>query len=407
MHPEHLTDDTHAPSSKRLLISNWMSRNVLPIGWIALLTGMFWIWDRALYHKLYYASLALPCFLILILTPSALKQLLRNPLILTFILFAAYTLFSIAWSDTDNRISSVSKRPLYVLLLLFSAALIALRARHRLLAATEVSAFVATLCAALSLVYFLYSANPERFSGYGALYNPLLSAHVYGFFAALWMALWFLHRTPWAPLPLISLGLLGVLIFLTGSRTPIVALSAALLWLAVICWNKRSLIALGSGGLISLAAVITSPPSLTERGLSLRPEIWSETWRQILEKPWLGHGYDSAMAIWVDGVDYAFADPHNIELAILYYGGVIGLLLWSAIYITAFIVAWSRRQQKLALIGSTLMVFGMTAGLTEGGAFLSRPKEHWFLIWIPMALVVAAWHTPKQGDSSDAPAEKA
>lgn len=400
-------DDALSPQPMRLRTSLWLSKNLLPIGWIALLTGMFWIGDRGLYHKLYYACLALPCFLALILNPSALKQLLRNPLTLAFILFSVYTLLSLFWSDTDNPPSSLSKRPLYVLLLLFGTALIAMRAHPRLLIATKLSAVVATLSAGLSLIYFFSNASPERFSGYGALYNPLLSAHVYGFFTALWMALWFLQRNPWTPLALISLGLLGILIFLTGSRTPIVALSAALLWLVLACWNRRSLISLGAGGLLTFAALLVAPPSLTERGLSLRPEIWGGAWQQILDKPWLGHGYDSAMAIWVDGVDYAFADPHNIELAILYYGGAIGLLLWSALYLTAFMVAWSRRRQPLALIGSTLLVFGMTAGLTEGGAFLSRPKEHWFLIWIPLALLVAAWHAPAQGELRSASTEKA
>lgn len=36
-------------------------------------------------------------------------------------------------------------------------------------------------------------------------------------------------------------------------------------------------------------------------------------------------------------------------------------------------------------------MFGLAAGLTEGNAFLPRPKEHWFLIWIPMALLYALW----------------
>lgn len=407
MTQETLMEDVQPPLTWRPRTRQWLVHNLLPLGWIALLTGMFWIWDRSLYHKLYYAALALPCLLTLVLKPSTLKQLLRNPLTLAFLAFSAYTLLTLAWSDTDARTSSLSKRPLYVLMLLFSAGLMALYSRQRLLITTELSAVVATFSAILSLAYYLYSGEPGRFRGYGALYNPLLSAHVYGFFAALWMALWFMQRNPWAPVTLTSLVVLGTLIFFTGSRTPIVALCAALLWLAVACWNRRSLIVLACGGLLTGLAILTAPPSITARGMSLRPEIWSETWRQILEKPWIGHGYDSAMTIWVKGANYAFADPHNIELAILYYGGAIGLLLWTALYATALMIAWSRRRQPLALIGSTLLVFGLAAGLTEGGAFMSRPKEHWFLIWIPMALLVAAWHIPIQGKSSDASAKKA
>jgi hypothetical protein len=34
-------------------------------------------------------------------------------------------------------------------------------------------------------------------------------------------------------------------------------------------------------------------------------------------------------------------------------------------------------------------VYGIGAGLTEGGGILSRPKEHWFLLWIPLAIIAA------------------
>jgi hypothetical protein len=43
------------------------------------------------------------------------------------------------------------------------------------------------------------------------------------------------------------------------------------------------------------------------------------------------------------------------------------------------------------MISSALLVFGFAAGLTEGGEFLTRPKEHWFLIWIPFALLSSTW----------------
>ena len=51
----------------------------------------------------------------------------------------------------------------------------------------------------------------------------------------------------------------------------------------------------------------------------------------------------------------------------------------------------AKQRTSLVLIASALIVFGFTAGLTEGGAFMSRLKEHWFLIWIPLALLSSAW----------------
>jgi len=42
------------------------------------------------------------------------------------------------------------------------------------------------------------------------------------------------------------------------------------------------------------------------------------------------------------------------------------------------------------LICSAAVVSGLVAGLTEGISYLSRPKEHWFLIWIPLSFLAAA-----------------
>lgn len=77
----------------------------------------------------------------------------------------------------------MSKRPLYILMLLFAAMLITLKSPGRLERMTRLAAIFAVVCAAASLIYFFYREEGGRFSGYGALYNPLLSSHVFGFFA--------------------------------------------------------------------------------------------------------------------------------------------------------------------------------------------------------------------------------
>lgn len=60
------------------------------------------------------------------------------------------------------------------------------------------------ISAAATLLQYYWDANPLRLTGYGALYNPLLSAHVYGAFTAFWLAYWMQSRPILAPLPLIS-----------------------------------------------------------------------------------------------------------------------------------------------------------------------------------------------------------
>ncbi|WP_162960630.1 O-antigen ligase WaaL, partial [Pseudomonas aeruginosa] len=296
----------------------------------------------------------------------------------------------LSWSTPENSTGSLLKRPLYIALLFFCAAILALEAPLRLKTATWLAALGAVISAAATLLQYYWDANPLRLTGYGALYNPLLSAHVYGAFTAFWLAYWMQSRPILAPLPLISLALLGGLLIATGSRTPLVGLTAALMWLVLAGDRKKALIALALALAGALLGYILYPEVITQRGASFRPEIWADALRQIGEHPWLGHGYDHPMRIVLSN-GMLLADPHNIELGVLFAGGIIGLLLWVAIYALAFAFSWKNRKSPAVLLASTWLVFGLAAGLTEGNAFLPRPKEHWFLIWIPMALLYALW----------------
>ncbi|WP_449431692.1 O-antigen ligase family protein [Pseudomonas putida] len=378
--------------TKAQRLGNLINRYLLPLGWLVILTGMFWAWDRALYHRLYYLFLAFPTLLALLLQPQLLKRLCANPLFIAFLAFCAYTIVSIAWSDSASSAGSLAKRPLYTAMLMLAAGIIALRSPAHLEQCTRLAATVAALTAGLSLIYFaLFEAHhPEsRLTGYGALYNPLLTAHVFGAFTAFWLATWFQARNALSPLPLICLAVLGVAILATGSRTPLIGLAAALGWLLLVGDRRRGLIAIGVFVVTLIGVALIYPEVITQRGVSYRPAIWMESLRQISEHPWLGHGYDSPMTVIIANLDTPLADPHNIELGVLYAGGIVGLLSWMTLYGLALYFCWVYRKQPAVTIAATWLVFGFAAGLTEGSAFMSRPKEHWFLIWLPLAMVYA------------------
>ena len=363
---------------------------VLPFGWLVMLTGMFWAGERSLYHKLFYILLAAPTLVALLLQPRMFKTLMNNPLIIAFVVFCAYIMLSIAWSDTENATVSLLKRPLYIAMLLLSAGLISLHAPAHLQQCVRIAAKVVALAAVISLGYFLMYRLPVgagRMGGYGALYNPLLTAHVLGAFAAVWLVYWFQAQRILDPMSLLCLAVLGLAILATGSRTPLVGLTAALGWLVIVGDRKRGMLALVAVVIAVLGIVLVYPEAITQRGVSYRPAIWLDALRQIGEHPWLGHGYDSPMTVILPGLARTLADPHNIELGVLYAGGVVGLALWMTIYGLAMYFCWTYRKHPGVTLAATWLIFGFASGLTEGSAFMSRPKEHWFLIWIPMALV--------------------
>jgi O-antigen ligase len=375
--------------------SRLISHYVLPVGWLALLTGLFWIGDRALFHKLYYTLLAAPALAVMVMQPRLALRVIAHPLIAAFLLFGGYMSLTLLWSDTDTATFSLIKRPIYVFVMLVSAAMLAVRHPSALEQVLKVAAIIAAIAAGLSYGYFIYSGHAslggQRFNGYGALYNPLLSAHVYGFFSAFWLAYWFSAQKPLAPLPLACLATLGLLLMATGSRTPLLALSVTATWLCLAHLSRRSLLLLLAITGLGLALLLFYPTALTARGFSYRPDIWAEALTLATHRPWFGYGYDHQLLLELKGTGHIFNDPHNIELAVLLAGGLIGLALWVALYGIAAVYSWRNRHNPAVLVASALLVFGLVAGLTEGRDFLSRPKEHWFLIWIPFALLINAW----------------
>lgn len=375
-------------SSQRM--ADWLVAYALPVGWLFLLTGMFWIGERPLYHKLYYATLAAPTLLVIVLQPTRLKSLLVQPLVALFLLFSVYILLSVLWANSGETPLGSIKRPLYIVMLMFSAVLISQQDNTRLSKTVEAAAIIAVIAAALSVLYFFYDGAKGRLSGYGALYNPLLSAHVFGFFCAYWLCRWHQHANPATPLALCALVILWVLLVMTGSRTPLAALGACILWLALLQWKNRLWVLLIlAGAVVLLLQQLMDATDLLLRGLSYRPAIWAEALRQIEVSPWFGLGYTHPHVFRVEGLEYALNDTHNIGLGVLFAGGIVGFSLWLLMYAYALFYAWKNRRHPGVQIASTLMVFGFAAGLFEGSAFFSRPKEHWFLIWIPLALLAA------------------
>jgi tRNA A-37 threonylcarbamoyl transferase component Bud32 len=165
-------------------------------------------------------------------------------------------------------------------------------------------------------------------------------------------------------------------------------LTLAALWLSFMCWNRRSLVLLGALLVTGAGVVLLFSQMIIERGGSYRFELWQLTLHKIADHPWIGHGYNADLTL-DPGVGYLLQEPHNFALGVLYYVGIFGFLPWLFFHAWGLFSAWRNRVHPLFIIASAWLAFGIGAGLTEGGGIISRPKEHWFLLWIPLALITA------------------
>jgi O-antigen ligase len=362
---------------------------LLPVGLLALLTGMFWIGRHGLYPKIHLYLITLPTVLLVLLRPTCVADLVKSPIFCVALAFFGLVLSSLLWAQPESTVLSLMRRPLMIGLIFLATHQVAANVPRRFELVLIAALSLSTCFAIYTLGRFVLEGGGARLSGYGALYNPLLVSHVFGFFAALGLGYYFADKRLLAPAPLMAFVSLGAILIATGSRTPLVAIAATLFWMTALTSNRKALLVLSAVVAVGTLSCVVWPEVFTQRGFSYRPQIWAEALRQIREAPWFGHGFDTPMQIKLDDFDHAFPEPHNLTLSVMYDLGVVGLLAWLALYGVALYFAWARRARPVVMAVSATVVYGLFAGMTEGGAFLSRPKEHWFVVWIPLALLSA------------------
>ncbi|MGN8274231.1 O-antigen ligase family protein [Pseudomonas sp. SMN5] len=363
---------------------------ILPLGFLLLLCALFFLPGRSQHHKLFYGLFSIPTLIALCIRPGTLKELVREPIFVALLVFAGWALISLTWTPEIEGIARPFKTALHTTLL-FAGCYLLVRYRGDLLHPVLFGAATVALIATLYNLYlFARTYEPGmRLIGTGALDNPLLASHLYGFFCAYWISLgmlWKNRHILWLSVP--ATLVMFTAIVATGSRTPLVALVAAILWVGILCWNRRSLVLYG---LMVMGAIIVSvlfSETIFARGDSYRFEIWQIVLQKIAQHPWIGHGYGADLQV-DPGVGYMLSEPHNFALGVLYYVGIVGLVPWLFMQAWALSSGWRYRVHPLLVVASTWLIYGMSAALTEGGGILSRPKEHWFLLWIPLALIAA------------------
>ena len=114
---------------------------------------------------------------------------------------------TLCWSDTDQSLSSLARRPFNILLLFLAFGILEIKTPGKLFKVFSIAAKVAVVSGLLSLIYLLLThftnggdlSYPCPLHRVWCTINPLLTSHVYGFFAAFFLALWFSGRYSHSP----------------------------------------------------------------------------------------------------------------------------------------------------------------------------------------------------------------
>ena len=379
-------------SQYREKTDSFIISKLLPLGILVFLSASFLVHSRSSYKTFVYLTLFLPVLIICVNCAAGQIEVYKKSIGLRILaLFVLYMSISSVWAAESDG-SNYLKRALYILL--FTVAWMRYRPSwNQFYMLFDLAACVAAIAVTVYMFnYYWIDEKPftSRISGGNSLINPLLSGSMLGVFVC-YIFLRMLQSIgaskKWLLFAFLVIPL-SAFVWFTGSRTPLLGIVFVVLmqpfyyrgwqrvlWLASIIGCGFLVMCLGSDRILL-------------RGFSFRFDIWLsiiDAWSNAI---WLGNGMGNEIQIYVN--KKIFIDPHNYHLAVGYYGGVLGFLLWSGCLFWAARSALVSVNKDFSRIAIALLVYGVVASSFDGSSFMGRPNEVWFILWLPLALCFKA-----------------
>jgi O-antigen ligase len=231
--------------------------------------------------------------------------------------------------------------------------------------------------------------------------HEILGALVYGLAGITCLYLW--QRTAkwyWHSMLVVIVLLIGIMILLTQSRTPI-AVYGFCISAGLLLFSKKPIRVLGLVAIASLGFAIFllfNPSlqlplkhifvSLLERGDSYRLFLWQQAIEKIQQHPWFGNGMQTRLISPI-GSPSAY-NPHNIYLATALYLGIpcalvfIFLIGWCVYFSLQAILA----RRKKGILAALFLCQGLLSGITDHAQLVKVPGPLWLIFWLPIGFVI-------------------
>jgi O-antigen ligase len=377
----------------------WSLPNVVFATYTLFLAGFYFVPNAVDNYKFYIAAVFLPG---LFLLPQTLKLAMRSRIWLCLLAYLGYMLLSSLWS-AEFSLDELWRDVRYTAyILVFILLTIHWFERNRQLPDAVMAAvtLVVILAAAVSIALFedvllLPALTENRAIGLGITDNPNPSAFVYGFFGVIALDY---ARNHWGEkiAYLYAAGFLVILLFivLTQSNTGLLAFATAcsLLFLLDHRAAPPSLFValfLGFAAAVYLAWALGILGTATDIGFMNRLPIWQHILEQWQEAPLFGYGYQPTILRWPDGTPNTLNYAHSSFLSTLRDGGLTGLLLLLMVYGLTLGTALRMTFTQRRALYLCLFVFGVVCVLVDTDQVVTRPRELWIILWLPLACLVA------------------
>ncbi|WP_339523278.1 O-antigen ligase family protein [Pseudomonas sp. EA_35y_Pfl2_R111] len=362
-------------------------------GFLVFLASSFFL-ASSRQKTVFYMLVAVPSLLLFI----RFKSLLRENIwpLLSVLAFLAYFSASSLWSGVASEsLEDSLKFSLSILCLMLGADAACRRFSPEFF--TRSIAWVGGFAAFLYLAVILWKtpdfatllADRSSFrdlTGWGAS-NPISSAIYLGL--AILAAWWLLpNEARHVQLGLIVvIAVSMVILFLTKSRGPMLALFATLLLLSLCRRSRTDITLLLTGCFAALAIVLTTDilSLVIQRATepNYRMEIWTASLEQIKQNWAFGQGFGHEAGIQIKA-DKFVTHAHASMLEVFRVGGLLGGGLLLGMLFSLSKGAMTHRRGLFFLLW---LVYGLLCLSTNGRMLLSRPSIEWFGFWIPLFLL--------------------
>jgi O-antigen ligase len=375
--------------------------NLVVVTYTLFLAGFYFVPNAVDQYKFYIAAVFLPG---LFLLPITLRQVRGSLIWLSLVAYLAYMLLSSLWSETFSLavLWRDARYTAYVLMFILLTVYFYQRNRRLPQAIMLFVTLVAIVAAFVSVLTFpdlalLPALTDQRLVGVGTMDNPNPSAFIYGFCGVL--ALDYARRHLGGPLGwFCASGVVVIFVFviLSQSNTGLLALSTACsLLLFTDHRNGRSRPAMFVGLLLVLLSALFLAWSLglVNRSIDLgfvnRLPIWQHVLQLWLDAPIFGQGYQVTQVLEPDGKPGVVNYAHSLFLSTLRDGGIVGLALLLLVYFYALRCALRMAVREHRSLYLCLFLFGLVCVLADTDQIVTRPRELWVILWLPLACLVA------------------
>lgn len=328
---------------------------------------------------------------------------------LPLLLYVAYALISITWSETPNASRAVRMAAQLLALFLFLAYLWQSQQQRLLVSLVWIGASVTSLVCLWHLVGFygfsgaslgqrMYSGNEETLLAMGI--KPMNTLHAtLVVMPQLAMISALMHKAPtarWRILGAATMIILFAYLIVLEQRTGLVAVAVMVITSVVLIGGRLWVVLAGLLVIGGIAILLVAPELYTNRGLSWRPEIWWSSLQRTLETaPWLGHGLSYTMSpVMVSDPDgggfVGFVHPHNMALSVFHYLGAIGLILWVLLWAPVLGLRLAAKDRARTFWMTLPLITGQVALVFDGGYAFAAFDYEWFCFWFPTVLLLSS-----------------